>query len=120
QPVSAATANLDAQGGLDLVVVNPVSSSDPTVGSVTVLRNLGQGIFSDPVEYIVGVMPSRVAFGDFDGDGSLDLAVSNTGSDNVSVLLNRGDGTFEPAISVSAGPGPRGIAAGDLDGDGDI
>ena len=35
--------------------------------------------------------------GDFNGDGKLDLAVANYGSNTVSVLLGNGDGTFQGA-----------------------
>ena len=41
-----------------------------------------------------------VAVGDFNGDGKLDLAVANHGSNTVSVLLGNGDGTFQPAVSL--------------------
>ena len=33
--------------------------------------------------------------GDFNGDGKLDLAVANYGSNTVSVLLGNGNGTFQ-------------------------
>jgi FG-GAP repeat protein len=45
-------------------------------------------------DYGVGISPSSVAAGDFNGDGVLDLAVANSGSASVSVLLGLGDGTF--------------------------
>ena len=32
--------------------------------------------------------------GDFNGDGKIDLAVANEGSNTVSVLLGNGNGTF--------------------------
>ena len=58
--------------------------------------------------------------GDFDSNGSVDLAVVNRSSNNVAVFLNGGDGTFGPAVTYSVGNLPWGIAGGDLDGDGDI
>ena len=53
-----------------------------------------------------------MAEGDFNGDGRLDLAVSNGGpSPNVSVLLGQGDGNFRAAPSVGAGGrGPFAVA----------
>jgi len=55
---------------------------------------------------------SAMAEGDFNGDGRLDLAVSNGGpSPNVSVLLGQGDGNFRAAPSVGAGGrGPFAVA----------
>src|SRR2546427_8129441 len=46
----------------------------------------------------VGRMPHAVAAGDFNGDGALDFATANFGSNTVSVLLGNGDGTFKPAL----------------------
>ncbi|MEK7414293.1 MAG: calcium-binding protein, partial [Planctomycetota bacterium] len=40
---------------------------------------------------------------DFDGDGSLDLATANTGSDNVSILLGAGNGVFQNAVNLATG-----------------
>jgi hypothetical protein len=45
----------------------------------------------------VGVNPSRIGVGDFNGDGKLDFAVTNNGSFAVSILLGNGDGTFTEA-----------------------
>jgi hypothetical protein len=62
--------------------------------------------------------PDFVAVGDFNGDGKLDLAVSDrsTGS-NIAILLGNGDGTFQPAVFYQAGGNPNSIAVGDFNGD---
>ena len=57
-----------------------------------------------------------VALGDFNGDGSSDLAVAYR--DRVSVLLGNGDGTFLTAIKSGVGTNLVSIAAGDFNGDG--
>jgi WD40 repeat protein len=59
-----------------------------------------------------------VTTGDFDGDGNVDLAVANSGSNNVSVLLGNGDGTFQVGTDYAVGSDPVSIAAGQFDGDG--
>jgi hypothetical protein len=56
--------------------------------------------------------------GDFNGDGRLDIATSDTVTNDVSVLLGLGDGTFQSASQVATGLGPTGIVAGDFNGDG--
>src|SRR6267143_5400659 len=68
----------------------------------------------------VGSNPTSVTAGDFNGDGKLDLAVTNLGSNNVSVLLGNGDGTFQAAVSYSAGTDPRSVTSGDFNGDGKL
>ena len=61
-----------------------------------------------------------VAKGDFNLDGFLDLAVSNSGSNTVSLLLGKGDGTFtvQAPITFGAGVTPTHLSAGDFNRDG--
>jgi hypothetical protein len=77
------------------------------------------GTFQNAVNYVAGVRPYSVSIGDLDGDGDLDLAVANDGSDNVSVLPGNGDGTFNAAV-YDTGDWPTSVSIGDLDGDGDL
>ena len=59
--------------------------------------------------------------GDFNGDGKLDLAVADTGSNTVAVLLNNGSGGFFGAVTYSTGGGlPDALAAADFNGDGKL
>jgi uncharacterized repeat protein (TIGR01451 family) len=67
----------------------------------------------------VGTMPQGLVTGDFNGDGKIDLAVANNGSNNVTILLGNGDGTFAtPGTTVAAGTGANWIAVGDFNEDG--
>src|SRR6516225_6414802 len=74
--------------------------------------------FIAPRAFAAGVAPFSVAVGDFNGDGILDLAVANEGSNNVSVLLGNGDGTFQAAVNYTAANEPFSVAVGDFNGDG--
>ena len=74
--------------------------------------------FSSPADYPVGTTPMAVVVGDFNGDGKLDLAVANVGSNNVSILQGNGDGTFQTAVNYNVGDSPKFIATGDIDADG--
>jgi hypothetical protein len=76
--------------------------------------------FAAPTSYPVGTSPAAIAVGDFNGDGKVDIAVANSGSDDVSILLGNGDGTFQPAVNYSAGNSPTDIAVGDFNGDGKL
>jgi hypothetical protein len=68
----------------------------------------------------VGSEPNRVAVGDFNGDGKLDLAVSNYQGNTVSILLGDGTGKFTAASSPATGLEPNGVAVGDFNGDGKL
>lgn len=87
----------------------------------------GDGSFSSPTLTVSVQMPV-VAFGDFNGDGKLDIAFANAGSATVRILPGRGDGTFSNTVTSSLpGPAlgsagsigqPNSMAAADFDGDG--
>jgi hypothetical protein len=71
----------------------------------------------------LGLTPTSVAVGDFNGDGIPDLVVANaTGIStirvSVSILLGNGDGIFQPPVQYDAGPTASAIAVGDFNGDG--
>jgi hypothetical protein len=63
-------------------------------------------LFGAPTPFAVGFQPSTVVVGDFNGDGTPDLAVANRTSNTVSILLDKGDGTFKPAVTYAVGKDP--------------
>src|SRR5262249_33278897 len=115
-PSAVAVGDFDGDGHADLVAANATDR-----GTVSVLRNNGDGTYQPPQRFGAGGKdPRSVAVGDLDGDSDLDLVVANLGSGTGGVLLNRGDGTFAAAGSCPAGMGPTSVAVGDLDGDSDL
>ncbi len=60
-----------------------------------------------------------MAVGDFNGDGKMDLAIANQGSNDVTVLLGNGRGGFTaaPGSPLNAGDAPVSVAVGDFNGD---
>jgi hypothetical protein len=60
--------------------------------------------------------PFAVTTGDFNRDGSIDVATA--AGTEVAVLINKGDGTFQTPSSYIAGTAPRTIVATDLNRDG--
>lgn len=91
---------------------------------VSLLINDGAGSFSETLIDVDlgpdGAGPSALVPGQFDGDGSLDLAVANSLTGNVSVLLNFHETAFGSIRHVRTGLSPRALDAGDLDHDGDL
>jgi len=76
--------------------------------------------FQPHVDYAVGTNPFSVAVGDFNGDGKLDLAVTNSADNTVSVLLGNGDGTFQAHVDYATGNRPTSVVVGDFNGDGKL
>ena len=120
--VAAAAGDFNGDGKLDLAIVN--TSVTGTPGAVTILLGNGDGTFtqtpSSPIT--VGNQPSAIVAADFNGDGKLDLAITNATDNTVTILLGNGDGTFTPAPGspFSVGTQPEAIAVGDILGNGKL
>jgi hypothetical protein len=111
----SAAADIDNDNFVDLI---DVQWEDYSTGHVFVRKNLGNGTFGEPDTLVVGRGPRAVVCRDFDGDGYIDLAVTNYVSNNISILINRGDGAFEAQRTIYVS-GPWAIDAFDYDNDGD-
>jgi FG-GAP-like repeat len=71
--------------------------------------------FASATALLTGFIPTAVVQGDFNGDGKLDLAISNGGDNTIYVLLGNGDGTFAvPEILYTQGQSPVWLAAAQL------
>ena len=88
---------------------------------MSILMGNGDGTFQAPIFYPAGSYPSSIVAGDLTGNGVIDLAVANAGSDNVTVLLGNGHGGFQALLPISLGDQahyPVAITAGDFNGNG--
>lgn len=79
---------------------------------------VGDGTFGERTDSATSTSPSSLAFGDFNGDGVVDMATGDWNTTSVSVMLGNGNGTFKARTSFSAGANPSSVALGDLNGDG--
>ena len=86
--------------------------------SVDVSAQCNPSVFSSTPKYAADRRSRSVAVAEFNGDGKLDLAVVNLGSNNVSILLGDGVGGFGPPIHTAVNPEPDVVAAGDFNKDG--
>ncbi|MCK4787932.1 MAG: VCBS repeat-containing protein [Desulfobacteraceae bacterium] len=136
QPTFVAINEFNADGSLDLAVVNHGTPQDGSTASVSILHQdpITPGAFLPPVHYATGFRSSTVAISDLDADGLPDLAVSNSGIlvadygpfidtygviGSVSVLLHdsTNPGNFLPAKNYEDSSGYHAVAIGDLNGD---
>ena len=74
--------------------------------------------FGAAKHYPTGRGPVAIAVGDFNGDGTQDLATANARGSTASVLLGTGSGGFAAKTDFATGPNPRDVAVGDFNGDG--
>jgi hypothetical protein len=119
-PLALAVGDFTGDGLPDVVAAQGRSAT-----GFVLMANDGEGRLVRRAAFASPDEAADVVAADFDGDGALDVALSNsdglTGGTGVSLFLGAGDGTFEPRRDLPTGAGsevPVGLAAADFDGDG--
>jgi hypothetical protein len=127
RPEDIALGDVDGDGDLDLL-----TSNDDAQSRVSIRLNDGTGTFAGGSDPPMGVYSlshdgRKLAVGDLDGDGDLDLVATNYYNYQVNVGINDGAGGIVWATDVSVGvppfisrSGPVSVTLGDVDGDGDL
>ena len=114
---AVATADLDEDGWLDIVIGND--------GVNTLLINDGRGGFVDETASRLppqSDVTQDVVLGDLDGDGDLDLVIGNEGPNRI--WRNEGRGVFvdvpDALAPTATNEETRNVDLADVDGDGDL
>jgi FG-GAP-like repeat/FG-GAP repeat len=116
--VSAAaldSGDVNGDGFGDLVAAAH-SFGDPENGCIVWTSNgssLDNGIFYEGG----GSIPLYLELADLDCDGSPEITLSNSNSDNITVLVNTGSGAFGAPVAFLAESAPMPITSGDINGD---
>lgn len=113
-PSSIAVGDLNSDHHLDLAVTNPSG------GTVTLLKGAGNGNFTafpTPTLTLAGAQHAVTA--DFNNDGMLDLMVAESaGNKKVMPYQGAGTGAFTPKTEQSTGNTPYALAVEDFNDDG--
>ncbi len=124
-PSDVAIGDLDGDGKSDLAIANQGGNS------ISILRNTGAPAamgYAAQIDFSTGPgsNPVSISSGDLDGDGRLDLAVTNLDNSTVSIFRNistgPGDISFSGRIDLATNVGadPKSISIADFDGDGKV
>src|SRR5581483_8480918 len=112
-PLQAVIADMNGDGNPDIVVITGLDH-------VSILLGTASGFFQPAVSYATGpsrCSPTELAVADVNGDGKLDVVVTNSNSNTLGVLLGNGDGTLAAAHQYPTGLLPLGLVIHDFNGD---
>ncbi|CAM4261537.1 FG-GAP-like repeat-containing protein [Corallococcus exiguus] len=116
-----ACRDLNGDGFSDLVVTSPATAR------LSVLINQGDGSFAAPVAYsnAASGQTAGIAFGDADGDGTLDILSNGAAGRFLFFFKGNGNGTFASGVqsvaaSTTAANSALGVVADDFNGDGKL
>ena len=115
EPISIVTGDFNNDGRLDFVVASC------RAGNISVFLGYAKNEFLSKTTYVNGTnsCPMSLISVDYNVDGHLDIAFTNSRKDNLGFLLGYGTGEFSPLTTYSTGSGsaPAAIIIRDFNND---
>lgn len=118
--MDAIAVSLNGDGLSDIVIGSHCLSSSCPGGTLTLMRSRGDGQFDVQVDGSLPANPDRLAAGDLNGDGRLDLLAADQSSTSTLTFLGTPGGDFVPSTSSPILSAPTRVLLGDYDADGDL
>jgi Family of unknown function (DUF1028)/FG-GAP-like repeat len=113
-----------AAGASGMVIANFDGTNGPDVSCIltnstlATLLNDGAGNLAAPLTRTAGTNPNAITVLDTDGNGTMDIVVTNPSTARLLVFRGAGNGTFTAGTPVTTPPSPSALGSGDFNGDG--
>ena len=120
-PKSISAGSFNPDGYTDLVTANSGDVCGPPLnpcGTISVLRNFGDGTFHTGATLYPGVVPTTVASGVFTSSGDGDIVITSATSNEFFVYLGDGGGAFPVVKGPFTTTSASAIAVADFNGGG--
>lgn len=120
-PLDVAAGDLDGDSKVDLAVTNFNSNTISVYLNASSLGSITDSSFKTKVDFTTGNGPHGITMSDLDGDGKLDIVVTDYNNNTISVFRNTStisNISFAAKVDFATGSYPFIVVAGDLDGDG--
>jgi hypothetical protein len=115
-PVYVATGDFNGDGVLDLAVANNTDDTVSILFGQTGSDGKANGAFATRTDYEAGAGPTSIAVADYNLDGILDLAVTDSTSNTISLLFGLTGGAFNSNYELAVGDNPLSVVTADFTG----
>ena len=117
-PVYVATGDFNGDGIPDLAIANKTDGTVSILFGQTGANGAANGTFAPRTDYPAGSGPTSIAVADYNLDGILDLAVTDSTGNTVSLLFGLTGGSFNANYELAVGTDPVSVVTADFNGDG--